>query len=84
MKDELGLYYYPNPGNKQYRTYVRKADGTYWFRLYHAGDPSLWELHGWVPWDAIQQAAAMYEGNALDPRQAYDLDLARALLDETP
>jgi hypothetical protein len=61
---------------------VRQAEGTFWFRLYNTSDPSLWELHGWVPWEAIQQAAAMYRGNALDPLQAYDLDLARALMEE--
>ncbi len=82
MKDERGLYYYPNPVNKNFRTYVRRAEGTFWFRLYNAEDPQLWELHGWVPWEAIRQAAAIYQGNTLDPLKAYDIELAKALLDE--
>ncbi|MFO7685688.1 MAG: hypothetical protein R6V60_06315, partial [Desulfobacterales bacterium] len=83
MKDERGLYYYPNPGNKQFRTYVRRAEGTFWFRLYNAEDPELWAQHGWIPWEAIQQAAAIYQGDTLDPLQAYDIELAKALLDDT-
>jgi hypothetical protein len=81
MKDERGLYYYPNLANKQFRTYVRKGEGTYWFRLFNARDPELWEKHGWIPWEAIQQAAAIYQGNTLDPKKVYDLSLAKALVD---
>ena len=82
MQDDRGLYYYPNPLNKQYRTYVRQAEGTIWFRLYDAQEPALWEKHDWIPWGAIQKASAMYEGKHFDPRRAYDIDIARALLDE--
>lgn len=82
MKDERGLYYYPNLSNKQFRTYVREAEGSVWFRLWNAEDPELWQAHGWVPWEAIEKAAELYTGDQFDPRQAYDLDLARTLIDE--
>lgn len=82
MKDQRGLYYYPNPANKRVRTYVRERDGEIWFRLYNADDPRLWEDHGWVPYGAIRKAAAAYRGENFDPAQAYDIELARALLAE--
>ena len=82
MKDKRGLYYYPNVTNKRIRTYVKKADGQIWFRLYNADDPQLWEAHGWVPYDAIQKAVTQYSGKQFDPTQAYDIDLARALIAE--
>ena len=84
MKDDRGLYYYPNPANKQVRTYVRRVEGAIWFRLWNAQDPDLWEAHGWIPWEAIQKAAALYEGKTFDPRQAYDIELAKALLEDAP
>jgi hypothetical protein len=49
--------------------------------LFNARDPELWEKHGWIPWEAIQQAAAIYQGNTLDPKKVYDLSLAKALVD---
>lgn len=82
MKDERGLYYYPNLSDKNFRAYVRQDEGTVWFRLWSARDPKLWEEHGWMPWEAIQKAAEMYTGADFDPRQAYDIDLARALIAE--
>jgi hypothetical protein len=80
MKDEKGLYYYPFPENKRVRMYVRQGSNAIWFRLWNADDPKLWEEHGWVPYDAIKQAQSIYEGNNFDPRRAYDLNVARALL----
>lgn len=82
MRDERGLYYYPNVSNKRFRTYVKEADGQIWFRLYNADDPDLWNSHGWVPYDAIEKAAAQYTGRQFDPSVAYDLQLARALIAE--
>jgi hypothetical protein len=82
MKDDRGLYYYPNPLQKDFRMYVREMDGEIYFRMWNAQDPELWEAHGWVPYGAIKKAAAMYEGKTLDPEQAYDVDLARALFKE--
>jgi hypothetical protein len=82
MKDHRGLYYYPNPLNTKFRTYVREADGSVWFRLWNSDDPELWEEHGWVPYEAIKKAADMYAGTNFDPKQAYDMDLARALIKE--
>ena len=84
MQDERGLYYYPNAANKRIRTYVKEAGGQIWFRLYNADDPDLWEAHGWIPYDAIEKAAAQYSGKQFDPAVAYDLQLARVLLSEKP
>jgi hypothetical protein len=83
MKDKLGLYYYPYPQNKRVHMYVMRQDDEVCFRLWSADDPQLWEHHGWVPYDAIQKAAGMYDKkSAFDPRQAYDLEIAEALLKE--
>ena len=80
MKDERGLYYYPFPQNKRVHMYVRQIEGTIWFRLWNADDRSLWEEHEWVPYDAIKQAAAMFKKGDFDPKQAYDIEAAKALL----
>lgn len=80
MKDKQGVYYYPFPSNKRVRMYVRQGEGDIDFRLWNQDDPKLWEEHGWVPYQAIVQAQAMYEGGAFDPQKAYDLNAAKALL----
>ena len=82
MKDDLGLYYFPFPQNKSVRMYVREKDGAVWFRLWNADDSKLWDEHGWVPYPAIKQAEAMYDGDGFDPGKAYDLQAATALIDE--
>ncbi len=82
MKDKNGLYYYPNPFNKKFRMYVCLNGKDICFRMWNADDPMLWEEHGWVPYGAIEKATAMYTGDTLDPKQAYDIDIARALLKE--
>jgi hypothetical protein len=82
MRDRRGLFYYPNPANKKIHMYVRQESGQICFRLWNADDPDLWREHGWVPYEAIRRAQAMYTGKKFDPAQAYDLDLARALLAE--
>jgi hypothetical protein len=35
-----------------------------------------------VAYGAVKQAAAMYSGKGFDPHQAYDIDIASALLRE--
>ena len=82
MKDKKGLYYYPFPQNRRVHMYVREGEGTIWFRLWHADDPELWEKHGWVPYGAIKQAAAMYKGKNFPPNEAYNIELAKVLLEE--
>jgi hypothetical protein len=82
MKDKKGLYYYPFPQNKRVRMYVQKAGGMISFRMWNADVPELWDEHGWVPYDAIKQAAAIYQGNAFNPNQAYDIEIAKVLLKE--
>ena len=82
MKDDRGLYYYPSPGSHRERMYVKEAEGVVWFRMWDAADPTLWEQHDWVPYAAILRAAEMYDGKNFDPRRAYDIEAARALLHE--
>ena len=82
MKDERGLYYYPSPGNHRVRIYVKTQDGVIWFRMWNADDPQLWEQHDWVPHGAILKAAEMYTGKNFDPRRAYDIEIAKALIAE--
>ena len=81
MQDERGDYYYPFPSNKRVRMYVRKEGDEIEFRLWNQDDPQMWESHGWVPFSAIQQAQAIYEGGAFDPRRAYDIMLAKEALE---
>jgi hypothetical protein len=82
MKDERGLYYYPVPANKRVRAYVREDHGEILFRLWNTDDPKLWAEHGWVPWEAIQNAAALYTSGNFKPNETYDLALARELIRE--
>lgn len=82
MKDERGLYYFPFPDNRQVRMYVRAVGDEICFRMWSADDPQLWKQHGWVPSEAVRQATDMYQKGAFDPRQAYDVGIAGALLKE--
>jgi hypothetical protein len=82
MKDERGLYYYPNLQNKKVRMYVRKTKGDIFFRLLNSDDPGLWEEHGWLPYEAIKQAAALNKNENFDSKQVYDIDVAKVLLQE--
>jgi hypothetical protein len=82
MKDDKGLYYYPFPLNKRVRMYVRESDGEIRFRMCNADDSQLWEEHGWVPYKAIRNAQAIYEVKDFDPKQAYDIQVAQALIKE--
>jgi len=82
MKDDKGLYYHPYPENKRVRMYVRKFGDDIEFRLWNQDVPELWEEHGWVPYEAIQQAAKMYTGKSMDPKHVYDLNVASALITE--
>ena len=81
MKDDRGLYYHPQPQNKRVRMYVRRFGSEIQFRLWNQDIPDLWEEHGWVPFEAIQQAAKMFTGNAFKPGQMYDIHVAEALLE---
>ena len=83
MKDNRGLYYYPFPRNKNVRMYVREKEGAVWFRLWNADDPKLRDEHGWVPYGAVKQAQNQYDGDSFDPAQAYDMEAAKALIEES-
>lgn len=80
MKDERGVYYYPYPQNKRIRMYVSDQDEGICFRLWSRDDPELWMEHGWVAYEAIQQASKMVDKNKFDPDHAYDINAARELL----
>jgi len=83
MKDDRGRYYYPFPQNKTVRMYVREEGEEVFFRLWNSDDPELWDEHGWMPYEAIKQAEAMYDGKkGFKPNEAYDLEIARAVLKE--
>ena len=83
MKDKRGKYYHPFPQNKKVRMYVQQEEGDIFFRLWNVDDPKLWDDHGWIPYEAIRHATAMYEQkNDFNPNQAYDLEIAKALLKE--
>ena len=82
MKDDKGLYYHPFPQNKKVRMYVRETGEGVCFRLWNPDDPKLWDAHGWIPYDAVRQASAMYKGKDFNPTQAYDIEVARTLLRE--
>jgi len=82
MKDDRGLYYYPFPANKRVRMYVRRGGDGIEFRLWNQDDEQLWDEHGWVPYDAILQAQAHYQGGPFDPKAAYDPRLAKSLIEE--
>ncbi len=82
MKDSRGLFYYPYPENRRVRMYVRPVGDDICFRMWNADNADVWERHGWVPHEAVMQAAMMYrkKPGGIDPRYAYDLNVARALI----
>lgn len=90
MKDERGLYYFPQPGNAKARVYVRRgADGGVEFRLWEANHPEVWEEHPWLPTAVLRDAARLYRDErrgpgrgAADPLLLYDESVAEVLLRE--
>jgi len=82
MKDKRGIYYYPFPQNKRVKMYVRRFGNDIEFRLWNQDDSDLWEAHGWVSYDAVILAAGRFGKKTFDPNQAYDIDVAKALLRE--
>lgn len=84
MKDNLGLYYYPDPADKKTRVYVCMEADEVHFRVWRDDHPQVWDRHGWVPYSAIEQAAGLYKemGRASDPMRLYDIGVAKVLLRE--
>lgn len=83
MKDERGLYYHPSMQDKAVRMYVREQKGEIQFRLFNPEAPEIWERHAWLPYDVIEQAAAMFkdQGNTdRNPLALYDRGIAQKLL----
>ncbi|MGE4424566.1 MAG: hypothetical protein AB7D39_19850 [Pseudodesulfovibrio sp.] len=83
MKDERGVYYTPSLQHPEVRMYVRDNEGEIEFRLYNPNEPVIWEKHQWVPYQAIEAAAAMFREKNTDrnPLALYDRDIARKLLE---
>ncbi|MBG0788872.1 MAG: hypothetical protein H0S80_00065 [Desulfovibrionaceae bacterium] len=84
MKDERGLYYTPSLQNPEVRMYVRRGEDEIEFRLYNPTMPVVWEKHRWMPYSAIEQAAAMFRERDTDrnPLALYDVAIAKRLLEE--
>ncbi len=82
MKDQNGLYYYPNPSDVTTRVYVRQGQAAPQFRLWKQDLPDVWEKHGWLDLQVIEAAAAMYRetGSGADPLLLYDTAVAKALI----
>lgn len=82
MKDANGFFYYPNPADRKAKVYVRNGAEGIEFRLWHEDRPEMWEKHGWLTLEVIQEAAGMFRerGHKNDPTQLYDMRVAEALL----
>lgn len=84
MHQPEGPFYYPYPGNKRIRMYVRDHEGVIEFRLHNVDHPEIWESHGWLDMDIIKRGAKMFadRGGQADPIQIYDQETARFLIKE--
>ena len=89
MKDERGLYDFPNAADHRARMYVRRGeDGRAWHLppLAASDHPEVWDRHQLAGHlQVIEDAARLYreERNAdADPLKLYDAAVARALLEE--
>ncbi len=84
MKDERGLYYHPTLQTRSVRMYVRENAGQVEFRMWNAEEAEIWDQHGWVPHQAIAQAAALYResGSDRNPLALYDLNVAKRLIQD--
>lgn len=82
MKDDNGLYYYPDPSDTKTRVYVRQGAGGIEFRLWRSEHPEVWERHEWLQYEVLMAAASMYKerGSKADPLAFYDLNVAKALI----
>jgi hypothetical protein len=85
VQDKDGIFYYPYPGNKRIRMYVRENEGSIEFRLNNVDHPEIWEQHGWIDIDIVRRGAKMFEerGSKGDPTKIYDLETARYLIRES-
>ena len=81
MQDSYGVYYYPLPGHKSIRMYVREQNDVIEFRLHNDQDAQLWAEHEWLSYEAVRQAAEMYkQQHANTPLHLYDFDVALNVL----
>lgn len=86
MKDERGLYYFPNAADHRAACTCGAVRTAAWqFRLWQSDHPEVWDRHQWLDLQVIEDAARLYreERNAdADPLKLYDAAVARALLEE--
>lgn len=82
MKDDKGIYYTPSLQDPETRMYVRENEGEIEFRLWNPYHPEAWEKHGWLTYEVIEAAAALYKERGTDrnPLALYDIDVARRVL----
>lgn len=84
-KDDRGLYYYPSLQDRSARMYVRENDGRIEFRLFNAQHPEVWEKHGWLSMEVIEQAAGLYReerDKSRNPLGLYNEDIALRLIED--
>ena len=50
--------------------------------MWNSEHAEIWERHDWIPYDAIEAAAAEYKARkaGTDPLEMYDLNVAKRLL----
>jgi len=85
VKDDRGLYYYPNTQTHDVHMYVRENDnGDIEFRMWHKDYPHVWDQHEWIPMDVVQAAAGIYnsEHEGQNPMALYDIEIAKRLIRE--
>ena len=83
MRDNYGVFYYPQPENKRLKMYVRISDGVVEFRPAHADNARLWEQHGWIPYEAAKKADEYSrEQGKRYPLHLYDFDVALGVLSD--
>ncbi len=86
MKDERGIYYYPELQNKKQRMYVRQNGSDIEFRMWDSEDSNVWENHIWLDMASLKKAADIYSSHpnykGRSPLHLYDLQLAQQLIIE--
>jgi hypothetical protein len=86
MKDEKGIYYYPELQEKNLRMYVRKNGNDIEFRMWDSKNPEVWKNHIWLDMASLKKAADIYSSHpnykGRSPLHLYDLQIAQQLVSE--
>lgn len=84
MRDETGLYYFPDLADKNVRMYVRKnSSGEIEYRMWEQGHPEVWDDHQWLTREVVAQVQELYRqkrNSGANPLALYDEKVAIALL----